>query len=342
MIQPSISVLIPVHNAELYLAFALDSILRQSYQDFEVIAINDGSVDLSGEILDDYANRFTNFRVFHRPQRGLVITLNEGIELARGTWIARMDADDISLSNRFELQLNYLITNSADFCGGSVEYFGDSRSIIRYPDSNECCGVQMLFSSPFAHPAVMGRTSAFESLLYDINFNHAEDYDLWQRAWASSYRFTNVNDVILRYRVHARQISYVQNLKQSETAIIVRARHWKHYFPQLDYQAINHIISAFNCVEDDSSKFAKTLIDLLPSVPESSRQIYIEGSLRLLIRVAGRDSNVLIHWLKLTASIPHSCRLKLFGIAILLSLVLCRGNPKSPIFSLLRIVKKMI
>ena len=95
--------------------------------------------------------------MFHRQQRGLVPTLNEGIDLVRGNWIARMDADDIALPTRFELQMKRLLSNNVDFCGGAVQCFGDSRAIWRYPESNEACGVQLLFGVPVAHPAVIGR-----------------------------------------------------------------------------------------------------------------------------------------------------------------------------------------
>ena len=102
---PKISVVLPVHNADPYLAVAMDSLLAQTFQDFEVIAINDGSTDLSGEILNEYGMIDSRVRLFHRAQRGLVVTLNEGIDLAHGEWIARMDADDIAFPHRFEPQL---------------------------------------------------------------------------------------------------------------------------------------------------------------------------------------------------------------------------------------------
>lgn len=197
----------PVLNAELYLALAIDSLLAQTFQDFEIIAINDGSTDHSGEILNVYATIDSRIRVFHHSMKGLVVTLNAGIDLARGEWIARMDADDIAQSNRFKIQLEQLYHTNADFCGGTVKYFDEGRATWRYPQSNEECGVQLLFGVPLAHPAVIRRTAAFKALRYNTRFMHTEDYDLWQRAWVSGYQFTNLQDIVLNYRVHMRQVS---------------------------------------------------------------------------------------------------------------------------------------
>lgn len=340
---PAISALLPVHNAEPYLAEALDSLLAQSFQDFEVIAVDDGSADDSGKILDEYATRDPRVRVFHRPQRGLVSTLNEGIDLARGEWIARMDADDIALPNRFEVQLNHLLHSGADFCGGPVECFGDWRAVWRYPESHEACEIQLLFDVPFAHPTVMGRRTAFQALRYDPRYVCAEDYDCWQRAWAAGYRLTNVSDLILRYRVHAKQVSLSHNVEQRKSADGVRIRHWGSICPDLDLDERKRIVSAFSQGNVAAASLITGMLKVLSHIPEAMHERYLEGSLRIFARVAGHDPRAVIYWLKLCKSTSVNVwRTKVRGISVLLFLAVFRASPQSSIFTWLRMTKNKL
>ena len=334
---PKISVLLPVHNADPYLALALDSLLAQTFQDFEVIAINDGSTDLSGGILNDYELRDSRFRVFHRRQRGLVVTLNEGIDLARGEWIARMDADDIALPLRFELQLKQLSSTEADFCGGAMELFASSRGIKFYPESNEIFGVALLFSAPVAHPAVIGKAAIFRTLRYDTNFKHAEDYDLWQRAWGFGFRFTNVRDVVLRYRVHKTQVSKRFSLEQSASADSVRVRHWKALFPEYDEVFDSGILSGSRQHDRKDLLLREIMPTLLCQIPEVSHQTFINGVLRIFIRQAGGDMGVIKAWIRLCDSSRNTLlRTKLRGIFILSFLAFFQIRPQGQFFERLR------
>jgi len=224
---PLISVILPVYNAGCYVGQAIESILGQTLGDFELIVIDDGSTDASSDVIKRYAAQDRRILPVSRENRGLVATLNEGIDLARGQWIARMDADDIALPNRFERQIAHLRQTGADLCGGAVRCFGDWKAVWRYPMSHAGCEVQLLFDVPFAHPTVIGRKELFATLRYDPAFETSEDYDLWQRAWAAGYRMVNVPDVVLRYRVHGGQVSVVKRVEQTERATEIRKRHWK-------------------------------------------------------------------------------------------------------------------
>ena len=340
--MPIISVLLPVHNAEPYLILALDSLLEQTFPDFEVIAINDGSTDSSGQILNQYALKDSRIRVFHRQQRGLVLTLNEGIDLARGQWIARMDADDVALPRRFELQLIQLNLTDADFCGGAVVCFGESRTIYSYPQSNEGCGVQLLFGVPVAHPTVIGRRSAFISLRYDPKFKHAEDYDLWQRAWELGYKFTNVSDLILRYRVHKKQVSKSFSLEQSTAAESVRIRQWKHLCTDLN-QELNFGIFLMSPNDEGEIFLIKQLHKMLPCIPEDAKLIYLNGVLRILMRRAVGNSNILREWILLFNSMKIKyLNIKWRGILILLLLSAFKLRSGSILFDRLRVIKNKI
>lgn len=295
---PTISVLMPVYNAEEFLEEALDSVLRQSFGDFEVIAVNDGSADLSGKILDRYADSDKRIRVFHRSNNGLAATLNYGIALAKGKWIARMDADDIALPNRFMVQLDHLSRVGADFCGGGVEYFGDRRAVGRYPASHDCCGVQLLFNVPFAHPTVIGRTAAFKSLRYDEKFVHAQDFDLWQRAWVSGYRLTNVVDPVLRYRSHKRQISSMRNAEQRRMADQIRLRHWRYVYPDLDHRWTAELVSAFNQGVDDAKPLLVGMLKVRSHIPQGTHKLYLKGCLGILVRITTPRLGVVSEWIK--------------------------------------------
>src|SRR5438067_12011849 len=106
--QPAISVIMSVYNAEAFLEAAVQSVLMQSFSDFEFIIIDDGSTDRSNQILQDYARKDNRVRLISRPNKGLTASLNEGLKLARGEFIARMDADDVAAPDRFKIQVEYL------------------------------------------------------------------------------------------------------------------------------------------------------------------------------------------------------------------------------------------
>ncbi|WP_051372769.1 glycosyltransferase [Thermosynechococcus sp. NK55a] len=261
--SPLVSVLMPVFNAERYVAEAIESILRQSFQDFEFIIIDDGSTDGSLDILKRYAARDPRIRLVSRENRGLVATLNEGIGLARGQWVARMDADDVALPERLALQVKHLEATKADFCGGAVACFGDWRALWRYPLTHEACEVRLLFEVPFAHPTVMGRREAFDRLRYQPEFVLAQDYDLWQRAWAAGYRLVNVPEIVLRYRVHTAQTSSRKSEEQKDRADAVRIRHWRALLPDLDDGEIDGIVEMLREGRGYTSRLLPSLVSLL-------------------------------------------------------------------------------
>lgn len=340
---PAVSVLLPVNNAGRYLVETLDSLLAQTFTDFEIIAINDGSKDFSGKILNEYAIRDFRIRVFHRPQRGLVASLNEGVALVRGEWIARMDADDIAHPRRFELQIEQLVRTGADFCGGTVMCFGASRAIWRYPHSNELCGVQLLFNVPVAHPAVMGRTKAFATLRYDPNFKHAEDYDLWQRAWVSGYLFTNISDVVLYYRTHSEQISGRHQSDQQKMANLVRARHWAALCPDLKNDWFRRNMDKFCPSEGGSISLMKGMYMTLLYLPENTHTIFLDGCLRILLRKANIGRDHISHWFKICRSAKErSWRLKVYGLCVLFLFLVFRIKPRSYIYRWLRTTQKKV
>lgn len=214
--SPTISVVMSVYNGAQFLASAIESILNQTFRDFEFIIVNDGSTDSSPVVLDEYAHRDRRIRLISRENRGLIVSLNEGIASARGKWIARMDADDISFLDRFEKQMTWLQKTGADICGGSVKLFGARTCRTwRYEQDDDVIKLQLCFNAPFAHPTVVIRTELAQKHPYDSLAKHGEDYDLWTRLALAGAKMTNVRETVLRYRVHAQQISRIHIEQQA-------------------------------------------------------------------------------------------------------------------------------
>lgn len=205
-----LSVLMPVYNGEKYLKESIESILTQTYREFEFIIINDGSTDKSLEIIEYYSSLDNRIKVISRENKGLVYSLNEGVKLSTGRYIARMDADDISYKDRFQKQIDYLLDNQDVYILGTfVEAIGNSEKkefIENYFnqtwDENsakerikECCMI--------LHPTAMIKREALIELKgYRNKYNIMEDDDLWIRAFKKGYKISNYSEVLLKYRLH--------------------------------------------------------------------------------------------------------------------------------------------
>jgi len=204
--MPFVSVLMPVFNGERYLRPALDSILTQTLTNFEFIVINDGSRDNSAEILEQYATRDRRIRLIHQENRGLIASLNRGIELAWSEYIARMDADDVSLPSRLEKQHKFLEENPGHALVGTwahiqVEDSAPDR-MHKHPTDSLAAKWALLFNCPFVHSSVMVRRQAVvEAGGYDSGFQQPspEDYDLWSKI-ARVHEVANLPEILHIYR----------------------------------------------------------------------------------------------------------------------------------------------
>lgn len=210
-----VSVVMPVYNAEKYVAEAIQSIINQQYKEFEFIIINDGSTDSSLDIIKDYEAKDHRIKVISRENKGLVASLNEGINLAKGKYIVRMDADDISLSDRITRQVSFMERNPrVGVCGAWIESFGDNikRHVHKLSADDSLLKTQLIFSPCFAHPSVIIRKSVLieNNILYDERFKHIEDYALWVQL-SKVTKFSNIQDILLRYRISDSNITKVAN-----------------------------------------------------------------------------------------------------------------------------------
>jgi glycosyltransferase involved in cell wall biosynthesis len=223
----TVSVVMPVCNVSRYVARAVESICSQSFGDFELIIINDGSTDETPEILRGYEKREKRIRFCDQKRQGVVASLNYGCSLARGNYIARMDGDDISLPMRFEKQVAYLKEHSdVSVCGTwteSIDEHDCSLGVWRVPTEPDVLGWHLLFGNYLAHPSVMfSRSLITGEGLYREQALHIEDYDAWARLNAT-VRFANIPEVLLKRRVWKKSVSAVHGLEQEASNITVMA-----------------------------------------------------------------------------------------------------------------------
>jgi len=205
---PVVSIVMPVYNVEKYVSEAINSMLSQTYTDFELIILDDCSTDTSNEVI----KKFKDPRiVYHRniKNTGLAENLNTGLRLARGKYIARMDGDDISLPERLRIQVEYLETHpDIDLCSCAMEMFGTEQQVWIRDTDPEQVKITMLFFSPVLHASSIWRRESFSknNLYYNQEAFPAEDYDLWSRA-AFTCKLTNIPNILYRYRIHGIQVT---------------------------------------------------------------------------------------------------------------------------------------
>ena len=212
--KPLISVLLPVYNCELYIQEAVDSILNQTYTNFELIIIDDCSTDATVSILKTYSDSRVNLII--KPENtGYTNSLNYGISIAKGDYIARMDGDDISLPERFEKQVEFLENNvDVVLCGTQYRIIGSNKT-CNHPLEHDEIKVKLISGCYIAHPTVMFNKKFFKNnnLNYNPEMEPAEDYDLWSRVVFLG-KVANLNKVLLNYRVHQNQTSNIKFQKQ--------------------------------------------------------------------------------------------------------------------------------
>lgn len=225
--QPLVTVLMPVYNSERYVKQAIQSVLEQTCSDFELLVINDGSSDKSEQIILSFDDKRIRY-IKNEKNLGLITTLNKGLDMSKGKFIARMDADDIALPMRLERQSACLLDNpNIGILGSAYTEFNENgkRKTNQFLNNNDELKCILLFNSCMGHPTVMFRTNLIrqQNLQYDINYKHAEDYELWVRAIQIT-KFSNYASSLLLYRLHDKQISKRQNVEQKASADKVRMK----------------------------------------------------------------------------------------------------------------------
>lgn len=211
--MPRISVILPVYNCEKYINETIQSVIDQTFQDFELLIIDDCSTDSTVAIIKSFNDHRIQL-IRKEKNTGYTNSLNYAVSIAKGEYVARMDGDDICLPKRFEKQVAFLDQNpNVILCGTSIQIIGKNK-ISHYPSLHDEIMVKLCFGNSFFHPSVMGRVNIFKENPYDINFEPAEDYDLWTRLVFKG-QLANLNEILLMYRVHDQQVSVVKNKLQT-------------------------------------------------------------------------------------------------------------------------------
>jgi len=235
MTTPLISVLLPVRDAGAFLDECMASIGRQTLDDFEVVAVNDGSTDGSAEALDEWAARDPRVQVVHREQEGLVATLNAGLELCRAPFVARMDADDISHPRRFELQMAEM--EDLPWVGvvsclvrhfpwhGVGEGYRIYEGWLNSLSTPEAIGRERFVESPVAHPSVLVRCEAYDLVGGYHDTEWAEDYDLWLRLLEAKVSVSKVDRYLYFWREHTERLTRVDGRYSVENFLRCKAKY---------------------------------------------------------------------------------------------------------------------
>lgn len=205
-----VSVIMPAYNAEKYIGEAIESILWQTYSHFELIVVDDGSMDSTVDVVrsfDDSRIRLISLE----KNEGIVGALNVGLSEAKGEFIARMDADDVSVPNRLEIQLNFICSNpSVDICSAQIRLFGSEAGVWRMPLTHEEIVSNLFFGSSIAHAAVFFRRKLIDEGLYHYlgDYPHQEDTYLWHRI-KKKVIFANIDEILYDYRIENHNVTQV-------------------------------------------------------------------------------------------------------------------------------------
>lgn len=303
MNQPLVSVLIPCYNVEKYVVEAVGSISRQTYKNLEIIAINDCSTDSTGELLQQLAKQDSRIKVIDNEENlKLIRTLNKGITFCKGDYIARMDADDISLPTRIEKEVDFLEKNKDHDIVSTLFYAFRSenpnkKDLHHSPLLDKELRAYILFKSGVCHPVVMIRKRVFTELglKFEPEYLHVEDYALWSEAIYKT-KIANLNEPLLLYRVHQHQVSSLHEDLQTDNKKKVFKIHCRHLGLPVDDDYIDVYASVAECVPTRSSfvyldkceQFMLSLIELNKEKP------FCDGEYLLKL--------LSIHWLRLCAN----------------------------------------
>lgn len=262
---PLISVILPVYNAGEYIEESVKSVLAQTYGNFELIIINDGSKDNSEEIIRKIEDK--RIRYYYQPNCGMAKTLNRGIDLANGALIARQDADDISLPERFEKQVDFLVKNSDTGLVGTwaeiIPAKNDVRRFHKHPAEDTQLKIDLFFNNPFVHSSVMMRRDILKRVGY---YNVAkdsliQDYDLWAR-FSRVTKIANLPEVLVCYREVSSGIS--QTTVNYSHKVIDQSIENVNFFYAGDSYAVTQLFGLYH--GDDSSYDGNPSLDKMLTV----------------------------------------------------------------------------
>lgn len=275
-----------VYNGEQFLRETVDSILTQDYDNFEFLIVDDASTDGSWNILSSYKD--PRIKIFqNKENKKLAHNLNFCISKSVGKYIARIDADDICISNRFSLQVDFLETHpNVDVLGGQYLIAGAKEKKSDYPQNDDDIKAFMLFKNPICHPAVMFRVSSLD-LSYDECFTTSQDYDLWTRL-SPNHVFYNLKESLIYYRLHSGQTANKNGKSQNENANKARLRLLSYLgtFSLQEIDIFNTMCSTTACMELSKIRdLAKKILE-----QNSTFKVFKEKSLKKALQDIYNDN----------------------------------------------------
>lgn len=242
MKEKKVTVLMPCYNAEAYFSDAVGSILNQSYTNIELLLIDDGSKDRTAELIRKYSQLDSRVKpVFNDVNLGLIKTLNKGLQLATGDYIARMDSDDISHPDRIRLLMNEFNQDAELDVISAGFYYISYKGVVKrqaYPKALQSKALHFVsfFCTPINHPCVIVKADIFKNYIYDEQYIHSEDYEIFSRMLANNIQFKNYEAPLYFLRMNPESVSYKYEKIQISTHTKISVRNIENYFnKQFDF-----------------------------------------------------------------------------------------------------------
>jgi glycosyltransferase involved in cell wall biosynthesis len=309
--NPLISVVLPVYNCGLYIEDAINSILNQTIQDFEIIVIDDCSVDNTVKIVQSIEDNRIRM-ILKRQNTGLIDSLNIGFKEAKGKYIARMDGDDISLPDRFKKQLQ-ILKNNPDIkaCGCWLKEFGYSNKVIRHKENHDEIVSRLLLACTMSLGSVMLERSWGIGHKFDKTKLHVEDYDFWSKmAWSG--KFYNIQEVLYNYRIHKSQVSTLYKPIQTQGDIDIKL----FLFKKIRYntevfsdELITKMLVLDKSIEVKEFKLFLKWIDQLVFLNKKN-QLYSSIELKKVLKIIKRSILFSLYFKKTSIGITKKWRIK--------------------------------
>jgi glycosyltransferase involved in cell wall biosynthesis len=269
-----VSVVMPVLDGEAHLAEAIESILAQSHEALELIVVDDGSSDSSVDIAAGFAASDRRVRLVRRERDPQLTSgaraANQGIALAKGEWIARMDQDDIALPERLAVQLDFLRAAGLDACGSQVTAFGSGEDqLYWFPEGQSAMERELVFRVAMLHPSMVVSAELMRRLPYDESVTH-DDYE-WQIRAIAVARLGNCRECLLRHRVHPAQANVVHRGRFTRDLRRYRLRQVYRLFPHTparEFEIVNAIAERARFTHSEEVEAAGNWLVRLADLPD--------------------------------------------------------------------------
>ncbi len=246
--KPDISVIMSVYNGETYINEAIESVINQTYKNWELIVINDCSTDSTAQILADFALKDERIKVYtNEINLKLPASLNKAISLSSGKYIARMDADDICLPDRLKKQFEFM-ENNKDVALSSCRFMTLKNGVYAPGGVGGRCDYEaikamLLVSNPILHPGVIAKSEVMKELNYDTTLTCTEDLELWTRFVMNNYKIQILPEILLIYRLHDKQITSTTLERQHVEVLKIQQKYYEALLQQMDEETQKFYIS---------------------------------------------------------------------------------------------------